>query len=95
MDAPLYPPASVFVQPARVPRVLDTRHTSIADLQANPQAWAIVLKEAPGIEMMIGNSMLKPHLGNFSFGDLVQFGAVKANKLDVIDAQLRALGPVL
>jgi hypothetical protein len=75
--------------------VLDTRHTSIADLKANPQAWAIVLKETPDIEPLIGNSMLKPHLGNFSFGDLVQFGAVKSEKLDEIDAQLRTLGPVL
>ena len=38
--------------------------------------------------------MLKPHLGNFSFRSLLQFGAVKPDALDRLDVQLRALGTV-
>ena len=94
MDAPTYLPAEHFVQPVRLPRILTTKDTAIADLQAIPVAWAIVLKEAPGIQMLIGAPMLKPHLGNFSFRSLIQFGAVKGDALDRIDAQLKALGPV-
>jgi hypothetical protein len=92
MDAPLYLPAATYVQPARLPRKLDTRDTSIAELRAIPAAWAIVQKEIPTIEQRIGNEQLKPHLGNFSFRSIVQFGVVKAVDLDRIDAQLRALG---
>jgi hypothetical protein len=94
MDAPLYPPAKAFVQPTRVARVMTTKDTSIADIKANPAAWAIVLKEIPGIEARIGNDMLKPHLGNFSFRSLVQFGIVKGDVLDLIDTQFRMLGAV-
>lgn len=92
MDAPLYPPATAFAQPMRQPRVLNTRDIAIADLQQIPAAWAIVLKEMPRIEAMIGNEQLKPHLGNFSFSDLIQFGIAKADALARIDAQLLTLG---
>ncbi len=92
MDAPLYPPAAAFEQPARTARQLNTKDTAIADLKEIPAAWAIVLKEIPSIDARIGNEQLKPHLGNFSFRSLTQFGVVKANDLDRIDVQLRALG---
>ena len=92
MDAPLYPPATAYVQPVRVPRKLDTKDTPIADLRAIPAAWAIVLKEIPTVEQRIGNEQLKPHLGNFSFRSLTQFGVVKTDDLDRIDVQLAALG---
>jgi hypothetical protein len=94
MDAPLYPPATAFEQPTPVAREINTKDTSIADLKAIPAAWAIVLKEIPDVEMRVGNPMLKPHLGNFSFRSLTQFGVVKSDALDRIDPQLRALGAV-
>ncbi|MEO7656645.1 MAG: hypothetical protein ABIS25_04830 [Sphingomicrobium sp.] len=94
MDAPLYPPAIAFEQPVRLPRLLDTRAASIAELKAIPAVWAIVLKESPSADFLIKVPMLKPHLGNFSFYSLVQFGAVKAEALDRIDVQLRTLGPM-
>ena len=94
MDAPVYPPASHFVQPLRLARILNTKDTAIADLQAIPAAWAIVLEESPSVRMLVNTPMLKPHLGNFSFQSLVQFGAVKADALARIDARLRMLGPV-
>ena len=94
MDAPLYPPATVFVQPTPVARELNTKDSSLADLMAIPAAWAIVVKEIPDVGLRVGNPMLKPHLGNFSFRSLTQFGLVKTEELDRIDPQLRALGEV-
>ncbi|MEO6718072.1 MAG: hypothetical protein ABIM50_12590 [Novosphingobium sp.] len=93
MDAPLYPPATRFEQPQRLPRVLSTKETSIADLQKNPAAWAIVVKEIPGIGALVGSNF-KVHLGNFSLQTLVQFGASQADGLQRIDPQLKALGEV-
>jgi hypothetical protein len=94
MDAPVYPPAAAYEAPAPAPRVLSTKDSSIAELQANPAAWAIILKEMPSIEARLSTPMLKPHLGNFSFRSLTQFGLVKAPELDRVDPQLLALGPV-
>ncbi|MET0363085.1 MAG: hypothetical protein ABW169_00395 [Sphingobium sp.] len=94
MDAPLYPPASAYVQPRRAPRVLSTQDTAIADLKAVPAAWAIVVKQIPSMEARIGNEMIKPHLGNFSLRSLVQFGVVAGPDLDKIDVQLKTLGAV-
>lgn len=91
MDAPVYPPATAYEAPVHMPRALNTRDVSISDLRANPTAWAIVQKEIPGIEGRISVGMLKPHLGNFSFRSLTQFGLVHPPELDRIDAQLRQL----
>lgn len=94
MDAPLYPPASTFQQPVRVAAPVSTRNTPIADLMKIPAAWAIIVKEVPGIEPRLGAEMLKPHLGNFSLRSLVQFGFAKPEQLDRADVQLLALGDV-
>ena len=93
MDAPLYPPATRFEQPRVVPRVMTTQYTTIADLQKNPAAWAIVRKEIPGMEARLGGQ-LAVHLTSFSLRTLVQFGAVSASALARIDEQLQALGEV-
>ncbi len=92
MQAPAYPPATAFVQPRRTPQILNTKDVAIADLRQNPAAWAIVEKEIPHLDARIGNDMLKPHLGNFSFRSLIQFGVVSADALDRIDAQLKTMG---
>ena len=94
MDAPLYPPAAVFVQPERVAYRVSTQSTPVAELMKIPAAWAIVTKEVPGIEGRLSNPMLKPHLGNFSLRSLVQFGFSNTAQLDRIDAQLLALGDI-
>jgi hypothetical protein len=94
MDAPLYPPATVFEQPVRVARQVSTRNTPIADLMKIPAAWAIIVKEVPGIEPRLNVEMLKPHLGNFSLRSLVQFGFATPQQLDNVDAKLSALGEV-
>lgn len=94
MDAPLYPPASSFVRPERVAYQVSTRNTPIAELMKIPAAWAVVVKEVPGIDARLSVPMLKPHLGNFSLRSLVQFGFSTTAQLDRVDAQLLALGDV-
>jgi hypothetical protein len=94
MDAPLYPPATAYEQPVRMPRALSTKDTAINDLMAIPAAWAIVAKEIPNVHQRISSDQMKPHLGNFAFRDLIQFGVFKAADLDRIDPQLKALGAV-
>jgi len=91
MDAPLYPPSAAYEAPVRVPYAVTTANTSIKQLLADPATKAILLQEIPGFEGRIGNEQLKPHLDNFSPRSLVQFGLFKADALDRVDAQLRAL----
>jgi hypothetical protein len=93
LDAPLYPPSQAYEQPAIVPHRMDTNTSSIAALLAYPVARAIVIAEIPNFMGRIGNEQLKPHLFNFSPRSLVQFGLFKADALDRIDQQLRALPP--
>jgi hypothetical protein len=94
MDAPLYPPAEIFVRPERVAYQVSTRNTPIAELMKIPAAWAVIVKEVPGIEARLSVPMLKPHLGNFSLRSLVQFGFSTSEQLDRIDAQLQGLGDI-
>jgi hypothetical protein len=93
MDAPLYPPATAFVQPERVPQPLSVRETPIAVLKANPGAWAIVIKEIPSLDRTVTGG-LKPHLGNFSLESLLPFRIVQRDVLERIDQQFRTLEPV-
>lgn len=94
MDAPLYPPAQAFVMPERLPRRLNTRDVSIQDLMTHPQGRAVVLKQLPEIEQRLGFPQLRPHLYNFAFRDLLQFGLVQEPDLARIDEELARLEPV-
>lgn len=94
MDAPLYPPAARFEQPVRLPRVVDTANTPIAELMKISAAWAVVVDEIPGIEGRLSVPMLKPHLGNFTLRSLVQFGFSTSEQLDRVDTRLKSLGEV-
>lgn len=94
MDAPLYPPASAFVQPQRLPQSLSSRETPIAVLKSIPAAWAIVNKEIPGMDRRVGGDQIRPHLGNFSLESLLPFGVVPREAIERIDRQLAALGEV-
>lgn len=90
MNAPLYPPASRYIAPERLPEPMTTRGSSFADFLANPEAKAILESEAPGFERLISNPQLKPHMGNMAPRTMVQFGAFKAEALDRVDAKLKA-----
>lgn len=94
MDAPLYPPAEIYVRPERLAYRVSTRNTPIAELMKIPAAWAVVVKEVPGIEARLSVPMLKPHLGNFSLRSLVQFGFSTSEQLDRVDTQLQSLGDI-
>ncbi|HSI19306.1 MAG TPA: hypothetical protein VK980_16160 [Sphingomonas sp.] len=91
MDAPLYPPSASYEAPARVAYAMTTANTSIKQLLADPGTKAALLQEIPGFEGRISNEQLRPHLDNFSPRSLVQFGLFKADALDRVDTQLRAL----
>ena len=92
MEAPLYPPAKGYKPPHRLPRVLSTKETPIAVLQAIPRAWEIVTTEIPMVERRIGGEQIRPHLGNFSFESLLVFGVVRREELERLDARLKDLG---
>lgn len=94
MDAPIYPPATVYVAPQRAAYVVSTINTPIAQLMAIPAARAVIVEEIPGIEARLSVPQLRPHLGNFSFRSLVQWGFSTAAQLDRVDARLRALGEI-
>lgn len=93
MDAPIYPPAAAFEPPAMAPVVLGVETASLADLMNAPAAWAIVLKHAPAVKMLIAAPQMKPYLGNFTVGTFVGFGAVSQKAVDEIDSELRQLQP--
>lgn len=62
MDAPLYPPASVFVRPERVAYQVSTRNTPIAELMKIPAAWrsspfAVGSFQATGAETFHGRAL--------------------------------------
>ena len=92
MDAPLYPPATHFEQPVRLPHGLTISQTSIAELRSIPAAWAIIVKEIPRAEGLVLAPQLQAHLGNFSFQSLATFGVGDQAAFDRADVQLRALG---
>ena len=92
MDAPLYPPSSAYVAPVRVAEPLTTSSGSLADFIANPQAFAILMEEVPELKMAIGSPMIKPHLGNMGPRTLIVFGGGHPERLDKVDARLKALG---
>lgn len=91
MDAPIYPPAAAFEPPAMAPVVLGLETASLAELMSSPSAWAIVLKHAPAIKMVIASPQIKPYLGNFTVGTFVGFGVVSQKAFDEIEAELRQL----
>lgn len=91
MDAPLYPPSSAYIAPSRVAEPMTTANASLADFIANPQALAILLEEVPELKFMMGTPLLKPHLGNMGPRTLVTFGGGQPERLDKVDARLKAL----
>jgi hypothetical protein len=95
MDAPTYPPAIAFEQPAYAPYVLRLEDVSLAELMKVPAAWDIVLKHLPGLKMMTGSSMMKPYLGNFAVHDVQHFiKTATPEVIAAIDAELAGLPPV-
>ncbi len=86
MDAPLYPPASAYEQPHLLPQILSTRTSTIADLQADPEALAVL--------KVILLRMAEPRTGPIailieplSMRDMSVYGGVSQKDIDRIDAE--------
>lgn len=94
MDAPLYPPSAVFVQPQRLAGGLSVHTSAISELMAVPAAWAIITEAAPMIGMAVQSPQMKPMLTTLSLRSLIQFGLTNREMLAQINAQLQALGVV-
>ena len=86
MDAPLYLPAAAFQQPQRLPHPLSTRTTSIADLQQDPEAIAVLKVLLPAMAQAREGPiaiLIEP----LSLRDASIYGGVKAEVLDQIEAE--------
>ena len=94
MDAPIYPPATAYEQPAIKPYLYGTKSVSISELAASPPAWAIVLKHLPFMPMFIQSEDVKPALGNMALEDLAVFVTMLGPMLPPLDKELATLPPV-
>lgn len=91
MKAPIYPPAKRFEPPIAAPYVLGVETASLAELQTLPEAWAIVIKRAPAYKALVTMAAVKPFLTNMTVDSFVNYGAVKAEPVAMIDADLKQL----
>jgi hypothetical protein len=91
MDAPTYPPASLFEQPEPVRTELSIYNVSVAEIKAAPKAWEVVTRHAPMLKMAASIDFLQPHLGNFTALDLLAFGGGPPPDAKKIDEEFRAL----
>ena len=86
MDAPLYLPAAAFQQPQRLPQPLSTRTTSVADLQQDPEAIAVLKVLLPAMAQAREGPiaiLIEP----LSLLDASMYGSVKPEILDQIEAE--------
>ncbi|CAN7248240.1 hypothetical protein LJR219_001022 [Phenylobacterium sp. LjRoot219] len=91
METPTYPPATAFEPPAAAPFELRVDAVSLAELMTAPEAWAVVLKHAPMMKMVVQAPHTKPYLTNFTVESFVAYGVVQPPALKAIDEDLRRL----
>jgi glyoxylate carboligase len=87
MDAPLYPPASVFEQPRSLPQLLSTRTSSIAELKADPEAMEILKVALPSMSSEQVGPEIAILIEAISIRSAVAMGGVKQEDVDKIEAQ--------
>lgn len=92
MDAPTYFPATVYVAPERLPSKLSAYYTPISMVQANPAAWKIATRVIPLAAMIVNADSMRPHLGNFSFQSLIDFGVATPESVKRLETEFRAYG---
>ena len=86
MDAPLYPPAVAYEMPRQLPQVLSVRTTSIAELQGDPEAVAVLKVLLPAMAQAREGPiaiLIEP----LSLRDASMYGSVKPEVLDRIEAE--------
>ena len=91
METPTYPPATAFTPPTEAPYQLGVDTASLAELMRSPAAWAVVVKHAPAMKMVVQAPHTKPYLTNFTVETFVQFGVVTAEAVEAVDRELRQL----
>jgi hypothetical protein len=92
MKTPLYPPASAYEPPAVSPYRLSLGGASIAELLADAQAWAIVLRHMPMLEYLVASPMAQSQLPNMTVIDFGTFGTAPDPALvATVDAELALL----
>ena len=89
MEAPLYPPATVYREPAKAPFEFGIDTVVVAELVTSQPILNMLESKIPGIGRVLQSPSLKPHLSNFTLRSLAAFGAVSPALLDEIDQLLR------
>ncbi|MBB5685957.1 hypothetical protein [Sphingobium boeckii] len=89
METPIYPPAAAYEAPVVRPYVLSADGCSVAELMANPAAWAVMLKYMPSIGFITQIPETKKLLDNMTVVDFAVFGPpVDPKTLATINAEL-------
>ena len=87
MDAPLYPPAAAYAPPERLPQVLSTRTSSLAELREDPEAMAILEKSLPRMAEA-DSGPVAILIEALSIRSALAFGGIKEEDVERIEAQL-------
>jgi hypothetical protein len=92
VDAPLYPPAALYVKPTAAPFDFGAETLTLKELLSAPATAKILYTEIPGLKLALQGG-LEAHVSNFTLHDVMTFGMLSPEGLAKIDAQLRALPP--
>jgi hypothetical protein len=90
MDAPLYPPATVYEKPLAAPFEFGVDVLTLKELLSTPATEKILFDEFPGMKLALQGG-LKAHISNFTLRDVMTFGMGSKEQLAKVDAQLKAL----
>lgn len=92
MDTPIYAPAAAYHAPVLQPYILSVDGCAIAELMADPPAWAIVLKYMPGAKFLVQSDEVRKLLDNMTLVDFSVFsGPMDPTVLANINTELARL----
>lgn len=91
MQAPVYPPAAVYVKPTPAPFVFGVDTLSVAEAVADPAIKALIVKAAPQMDLILRASQVQTHISNWSIRSLVTLTLITPEQLADIEAGLAAL----
>ena len=90
MQAPVYPPATLYQEPVSAPFEFGIDTVVVAELIRSESILAMLESKIPNFSRTLSAPLLKPHLSNFTLRSLADFGIVSADVLHDIDQKLRA-----
>jgi hypothetical protein len=92
LNAPVYPPAARFDEPVAVKVPHGVSSVSLAEIMSVPAAWAIVLRHAPVMKLVVGGPQIQPFLTNMMIESFITYGGiVTPAQVAAIDADFRQL----